>query len=67
MRWTRVVSGYLLLFISILLILPSLPVNASEIYRIPIKDEVEKGLYAFLQRAFEEAEEASSKARCKKA
>ncbi|EPD54385.1 hypothetical protein HMPREF1210_00371 [Paenisporosarcina sp. HGH0030] len=60
MRWTRVVSGYLLLFISILLILPSLPVNASEIYRIPIKDEVEKGLYAFLQRAFEEAEEAGA-------
>ncbi|MGB3259456.1 NfeD family protein [Paenisporosarcina sp.] len=60
MRWSRVVSGYLLLFISILLILPSLPVNASEIYRIPIKDEVEKGLYAFLQRAFEEAEEAGA-------
>jgi membrane-bound serine protease (ClpP class) len=40
--------------------LPSLPVNASEIYRIPIKDEVEKGLYAFLQRAFEEAEEAGA-------
>lgn len=60
MRWTRVVSGYLLLFISILLILPSLPVNASEIYRIPIKDEVEKGLYAFLERAFEEAEEAGA-------
>ena len=60
MRWTRVVSGYLLLFISILLILPSLPVNASEIYRVPIKDEVEKGLYAFLQRAFEEAEEAGA-------
>ncbi|MGE6488384.1 NfeD family protein [Paenisporosarcina sp. NPDC076898] len=60
MRWTRFVSGYLLLFISILLILPSLPVNASEIYRIPITDEVEKGLYAFLQRAFEEAEEADA-------
>ena len=60
MKWTRVVSGYILLFISILLILPSLPVNASEIYRVPIEDEVEKGLYAFLQRAFEEAEEAGA-------
>lgn len=60
MKWTRVVSGYLLLLISILLILPSLPVNASEVYRVPIEDEVEKGLYAFLQRAFEEAEEAGA-------
>ena len=60
MKWTRVISGYLLLLISVLLILPSLPVSASEVYRIPIKNEVEKGLYAFLQRAFEEAEEAGA-------
>lgn len=60
MKWTRVISGYLLLLISVLLILPSLPASASEVYRIPIKDEVEKGLYAFLQRAFEEAEEAGA-------
>ncbi len=60
MKWTRVISGYVLLLISVLLILPSLPVSASEVYRIPIKNEVEKGLYAFLQRAFEEAEEAGA-------
>jgi membrane-bound serine protease (ClpP class) len=62
MKWTRVISGYLLLLIAVLLILPSLPVSASasEVYRIPIKNEVEKGLYAFLQRAFEEAEEAGA-------
>ncbi len=62
MKWTRVISGYLLLLIAVLLILPSLPISASssEVYRIPVKNEVEKGLYAFLQRAFEEAEEAGA-------
>ena len=62
MKWTRVISGYLLLLIAVLLVLPSLPISASssEVYRIPVKNEVEKGLYAFLQRAFEEAEEAGA-------
>jgi len=62
MKRTRVISGYLLLFISFLLLLPGLSVSASEVvYRIPIQDEVEKGLHAFLQRAFSEAEEAGAK------
>jgi len=61
MKRTRVLSGYLLLFISFLLLLPGQSVSASEVYRIPIHDEVEKGLHAFLQRAFEEAEEAGAK------
>lgn len=60
MKWTRVLRGVLFLMVSVLFILPSLPVSASEVYRIPIKDEVEKGLHAFLQRAFEEAEEAGA-------
>lgn len=62
MKWTRVISGYLLLLIAVLLVLPSLPISASssEVYRIPVKNEVEKGLYAFLQRAFEEAEAAGA-------
>lgn len=60
MKRTRIISGYLLFFISFLLILPSLSVIASEVYRIPIEDEVEKGLHAFLERAFKEAEEAGA-------
>lgn len=60
MKKTRKISGILLLFLTILLIFPSLSVSASEVYRIPIHDEVEKGLHAFLQRAFEEAEEAGA-------
>lgn len=60
MKRTRIISRYLLFFISLLLILPSLSVIASEVYRIPIQDEVEKGLHAFLKRAFKEAEEAGA-------
>jgi membrane-bound serine protease (ClpP class) len=60
MKRTRIISGCLLFFISFLLILPSLSVIASEVYRIPIKDEVEKGMRAFLERAFTEAEGAGA-------
>ncbi|MBO0587750.1 nodulation protein NfeD [Sporosarcina sp. E16_8] len=34
----------------------------SKVYKVPVEDVVEKGLYAFLQRSFEEAEEAGAKA-----
>ncbi|WP_075618125.1 NfeD family protein [Paenisporosarcina indica] len=60
MKMPRFMSGILLLLFSCLLILPSLSVSASEIFRIPIHKKVEKGLHAFLQRAFEEAEEAGA-------
>ncbi|MFD1926522.1 nodulation protein NfeD [Sporosarcina siberiensis] len=36
--------------------------NATKVYRVPVTDEVEKGLKAFLQRSFNEAEEADAKA-----
>lgn len=36
--------------------------NATKVYRVPITDEVEKGLKSFLQRSFNEAEEAGAKA-----
>ncbi|WP_203246874.1 NfeD family protein [Sporosarcina beigongshangi] len=39
------------------------PEAASQIvYKVPIKNEVEKGLYAFLKRSFSEAEEAGADA-----
>jgi len=34
----------------------------TKVYKVPIEDVVEKGLYAFLQRSFAEAEEAGAKA-----
>ncbi|KUP07305.1 membrane protein [Bacillus coahuilensis m2-6] len=46
------------------MIVPSLPIFAKEdsVYVIPIENEVEKGLYQFLKRGIEEAEEAGAKA-----
>ncbi|MET1013078.1 MAG: nodulation protein NfeD [Paenisporosarcina sp.] len=60
MKRSRGISGILLLVMSFLLLLPSLSVNAAEVYRVPIQNEVEKGLYAFLERAFKEAEDAGA-------
>ena len=34
----------------------------SKVYKVPVEDVVEKGLYAFLQRSFAEAEEAGAEA-----
>ena len=34
----------------------------SKVYKVPVENEVEKGLYAFLQRSFAEAEEAGAEA-----
>ena len=34
----------------------------TKVYKVPIEDVVEKGLYAFLQRSFAEAEDADAKA-----
>ncbi|WP_420167110.1 SDH family Clp fold serine proteinase [Bacillus coahuilensis] len=59
----RIISWLGILFIS-LMIVPSLPIFAKEdsVYVIPIENEVEKGLYQFLKRGIEEAEEAGAKA-----
>ncbi|MBK3493330.1 nodulation protein NfeD [Viridibacillus sp. YIM B01967] len=46
-----------------ILLLPLTPVFAkSEVYHVPVEKEVEKGLHAFLQRAFKEADESGAKA-----
>ena len=34
--------------------------NNKVVYKVPVADEVEKGLYAFLQRSFAEAENAGA-------
>ena len=41
-----------------------MPTNADTpiVYKVPVEDEVEKGLYAFLQRSFSEAEKAGADA-----
>jgi membrane-bound serine protease (ClpP class) len=58
--------GRVLLFILFVsaFALPLLETEAStsKVYKVPIEDVVEKGLYAFLQRSFKEAEDAGAKA-----
>ena len=36
--------------------------KTTKVYKVPVEDVVEKGLYAFLQRSFSEAEEAGAEA-----
>lgn len=60
MNMARVMRGVLLLLFSFLFFIPSISASGAEIFRIPLHNEVEKGLHAFLHRAFEEAEEAGA-------
>lgn len=58
MRKTRLFSWILLCLVSFSLLLPTLPALASgKVYHVPLQNEVEDGLKAFLQRAFNEAKE----------
>ncbi|WP_342511270.1 nodulation protein NfeD [Sporosarcina sp. FSL K6-1522] len=58
--------GRILLFILLMsaITLPFSDTSAktTTVYKVPIQNEVEKGLYAFLQRSFAEAEEAGAEA-----
>ena len=62
----RKMLGIVLLFLLMLptLMLPSSGADAAsqKVYKVPIHKEIEKGLYAFLQRSFQEAEEAGADA-----
>ncbi|MGE7919498.1 NfeD family protein [Viridibacillus sp. NPDC093762] len=63
MQQSKKVSLLFLMLMSFMLFLPLASVFAkTEVYHVPVEKEVEKGLYAFLQRAFKEAEESGAKA-----
>ena len=63
MKRTRIFSWLFMLTLSFLLVIPSLTALANaKVYHAPIEDNVEKGLLAFLERAFEEAEEQNAEA-----
>ena len=49
------VSAYCIPFMQLLMR------QTTKVYKVPIEKAVEKGLYAFLQRSFSEAEEAERK------
>ncbi|MCP1145334.1 NfeD family protein [Lysinibacillus endophyticus] len=58
----RMFSWTIMLLLSFVLFLPSLTVHANDrVYHILLEDEVEKGLHAYLKRAFDEAVEAKAK------
>lgn len=61
MRHLKGVQWILLFFITFLFVLPSLTAHANnKVYHVKIENEVEKGLKAFLERAFEEAIDANA-------
>ncbi|SOC20837.1 membrane-bound serine protease (ClpP class) [Ureibacillus xyleni] len=62
MRKVRSLSWILLLLLSFSLLFPTLTVHASErVYHVLLENEVEKGLQAYLERAFNEASEEGAK------
>ncbi len=61
-KLTRYVVSLCLLIVSFGMMIPSITAQTTEVYKIPISEEVEKGLYAFLKRSIHEAEEAGAKA-----
>ncbi|AIY05238.1 hypothetical protein Plano_1273 [Planococcus sp. PAMC 21323] len=62
MSKVKVFMGFGLLLLSFLLVLPAIQADTSTVYVIPIEDEVERGLQAFIERGIEEAEEAGAEA-----
>ena len=63
MKRTRFFSWLFMLTLSFLLVIPSLTALANaKVYHVPIEENVEKGLLAFLERAFEEAEAQQAEA-----
>ncbi|MFP3427938.1 hypothetical protein, partial [Pseudoalteromonas sp. SIMBA_162] len=62
MKIGRMFSWTFMLMLSFVLFLPSLTAHASDrVYHIVLEDEVEKGLHAYLKRAFSEAVDAKAK------
>ncbi|MEK6268481.1 MAG: nodulation protein NfeD [Planococcus sp. (in: firmicutes)] len=62
MSKVKVFMGFGLLLLSFLLVLPAIQADTSTVYVIPIEDEVERGLQAFIERGIEEAEDAGAEA-----
>ena len=63
MKQTKLFSWLFMLTLSFLLVIPGFTALANaKVYHVPIEDNVEKGLLAFLERAFQEAEEQNAEA-----
>ncbi|MFC0231746.1 nodulation protein NfeD [Bhargavaea ullalensis] len=57
MRFGRILFT---LIAAVLLFMPSAGAKGEKVYHVPLEDEVERGLYAFLERSFSEAEKAGA-------
>ncbi|MEI4769501.1 nodulation protein NfeD [Psychrobacillus sp. FJAT-51614] len=62
MKLFRYIITISLLVLSFFMIVPSITADAPKVYKIPVYKEVEKGLYAFLKRSINDAEEAGAEA-----
>lgn len=62
MKLSRYIISFSLLLLSLLMIVPSIIADTPKVYKVPVYEEVEKGLYAFLKRSIHEAEEAGAEA-----
>ncbi|MDQ0213924.1 membrane-bound serine protease (ClpP class) [Oikeobacillus pervagus] len=60
-RWKSIVFSLLSIFIMVVLIPHTPQASNDQVYVVPLHNEVEKGLYAFLKRALEEAKENKAK------
>lgn len=61
-KLSRYAISLCLLLLSIGMMIPVVTAQTTEVYKIPVYKEVEKGLYAFLKRSIHEAEEAEADA-----
>src|SRR5690606_25126827 len=59
-KMTRIVFLLILFVGSMALPFIQPEADAAKVYKVPLHKEVEKGLHAFLQRSFKEAEEAGA-------
>lgn len=58
MKKTRFLSSLLLLVLAFMLMIPMVNAAGDDVvYRVPVHKEVEKGLHAYMERAFKEAKE----------
>ncbi len=62
MKNTRLLSSLFLIVMTLIFIAPSVTFAQSKVYHVPIEKNVEKGLLAFLERAFKEAQEDNAAA-----
>ncbi|MFJ5768559.1 nodulation protein NfeD [Psychrobacillus sp. NPDC093180] len=62
MKLSRIIIYFCLLVLSFFLVVPTFTADSPSVYKIPIHKEVEKGLYAFLERSIHDAEEAGANA-----